>query len=132
MFLTSECQPAKLPRMHDGGIGALYQEIGRAIYRLRNQRSPRMSQKALADTVGVSRASIANIERGHHRVQLHVLYDIATALEAELHDLLPHAERGQTTNLPEDVSRKLSPKERTAVDRLLRSGTKRETSDEKS
>jgi transcriptional regulator with XRE-family HTH domain len=118
--------------MYDGGVSALYQEIGRAIYQLRNQRSPRMSQKALADTVGVSRASIANIERGHHRVQLHVLYDIATALDVEPHDLLPHSERGQSTNLPDDVSKELSPKERAAVDRLLRSGKKRETSDEKS
>src|SRR5438876_310531 len=105
--------------MRSNGADALYHEIGRAIFQLRSRRNPKMSQKTLAEVVGVSRASIANIERGHHRVQLHLLYDIATALDSEPHDLLPHSDRGQTTNLPLDVSKKLTPKERAAVGRLL-------------
>jgi transcriptional regulator with XRE-family HTH domain len=89
-----------------------------------------MSQQTLAEAVGISRASIANIERGHHRVQLHVLYDIAMALEVELHDLLPHPDH-QVVQLPEDVKKELNPRERAAVDRLIRSGTTGVTGNEK-
>lgn len=113
-------------------MDALYREIGGAIHQLRNRRNPKMSQQMLAETVGVSRASIANIERGHHRVQLHVLYDIATALDVEPHDLMPHPDRqDRPTHLPEDVKKELNPRERAAVDRLLRSGPTRETTNEK-
>ena len=123
----------KLAAMNGDGVDALYREIGRAINQLRLQRRPKMSQKTLAESVGVSRASIANIERGHHRVQLHVLYDIATALDVEPHDLLPHADRmDDVSRLPEDVRKELTPRERTAVDRLLQFGLKKETTDETS
>lgn len=38
------------------------------------------TQEALADTVGHSRASIANMEAGRHRFLLHVVEDLADAL----------------------------------------------------
>ena len=112
-------------------VDTLYRDVGRAIGLLRNRRKPKMSQKELAEAIGISRASVANIERGHHRIQLHILYDIATALEVEPHDLLPHPEQ-QATRLPEDVQRELSPRERVAVDRLIRSGLTGASPDEKS
>lgn len=120
--------------MQDPSIDTLYREIGRVIYQLRgNQRNPKMSQKALAEAVGISRASIANIERGHHRVQLHVLYDIATVLDVEPHDLMPHLDRqDRATHLPEDIKKELNPRERAAVDRLLRPSQRGEVKDEKS
>src|SRR6185436_8629195 len=94
----------------------LYRDIGKAICQLRSKHNPKMTQQTLAEAVGVSRASIANIERGHHRVQLHVLYDIATALDAEPHDLLPHPDRqDQVTRLPDDLKKELNPRERAAV-----------------
>ena|SRR5437870_306387 len=99
---------------------ALYRDIGRAVHRLRDQRKPKMSQQALADAIGLSRASVANIERGHHRIQIHVLYDIAAALDLEPHDLLPHPGRKQPERrLPEDITKALSPKEQVAVGRFL-------------
>jgi transcriptional regulator with XRE-family HTH domain len=105
------------------GADGLYLEIGRVIKQFRLRRAPKMSQQGLADAVGMSRASIANIERGLHRVQLHVLYDIATALDVEPHDLLPHQDQQQqSTRVPKDVREDLSAKEQAAVDRLLRSG----------
>src|SRR6266571_3534553 len=108
--------------MERDGADALYREIGEAVRTLRMRRLPKMGQQALASAVGVSRASIANIERGHHRVQLHVLYDIATTLEVEPHELMPHPERqGHDTQLPEDVTKELNPRERAAVHRLIRS-----------
>src|SRR5437867_11839618 len=102
-------------------IYALYREIGRAIRKLRMKRNPCMSQQSLAEEVRISRASVTNIERGHHRIQLHVLYEIAAVLEVEPHDLLPHQDRSQTErHLPADVTKELNPKERVAVGRLLR------------
>jgi len=92
-----------------------------------------MGQQALASAVGVSRASIANIERGHHRVQLHVLYNIAMVLDVEPHDLMPHADRQvKKTRLPQDLTKELSAREVAAVDRLIRSGSKGVPSNEKS
>jgi putative transcriptional regulator len=113
------------------GADTLYSEIGRGIRQLRLRRSPRMSQQQLADSVGLSRASIANIERGLHRIQLHVLYDIATALDAEPHDLIPHLDHlSNVTLVPDDVRNDLSPKERAAVDRMLRDGQRTLKTDE--
>ena|SRR5436309_7667678 len=103
---------------------AIYKTTGEAISKLRGKRKPKMTQQQLALATGVSRASIANIEQGRHRVQLHVLYEIAAALEVDPHDLLPHlrvTRPGQA--LPEDISNKLkSPKEALAVSRLLEGG----------
>lgn len=80
-----------------------------------------MSQQALAEAVGISRASIANIERGLHRVQIHILYEIAAALDVAPHDLLPHPNRSQAeSRIPADIAKELDLKERIGVDRLLR------------
>ena len=78
-----------------------------------------MTQEALAASSHLSRASIANIERGHHRIQLHILYEIAASLEVEPHDLLPHPAKARPS-LPEDVKRQLkTTKEVQAVSRLV-------------
>lgn len=110
--------------MQSAKPSAIYKNVGQAISRLRKKRKPKMSQQLLAAAVGVSRASIANIEQGRHRIQLHVLYDIAAALDFEPHDLLPHLQGGRPTQaLPEDISNKLrSPKEASAVSRLIAGG----------
>ena len=100
----------------------LYAAAGQAIALLRKKR--KWSQQKLALAASLSRASIANIERGHHRIQLHVLYDIASALDVDPHDLLPPP--GKVTierPLPEDLENKLkTSKEAAAVRRLLEKG----------
>ena len=51
-----------------------------------------MTQSALATTVGMSRASVANIEGGRQGVLLHQLYRFADALHlSEAAELLPAA-----------------------------------------
>jgi len=106
--------------MRGSSAAVLYQQIGKAIQALRKQHKPKMSQQVLAEAIGVSRASIANIERGYHHVQIHVLYDLSVALEVEPHDLLPHPNNNTVeSNLPADVTKELNPKERVAVGRLL-------------
>lgn len=66
----------------------IYALLGRAIAERRAKS--RLTQKQLAEMVGVSRASIANAERGKQTISVHNLYAIAAALEVQsLADLLP-------------------------------------------
>lgn len=65
-----------------------------------------IKQEDLADQVHLSRASIVNIEKGRHRAQLHVLYDLASALKCQVSDLLPHVEELQS-HLTQDMSKQL-------------------------
>ncbi|MCC6350262.1 MAG: helix-turn-helix transcriptional regulator [Candidatus Eisenbacteria bacterium] len=98
---------------------ALYRQIGDRIAAKRRERRPLMSQQGLATAAGVSRATIVNIERGRHRVQLHVLYDIARALGAGVQDLLPRLSASAPPPLPQDILTKLKPDEVASVGRLL-------------
>ena len=42
-----------------------------------------MSQAKLAEQVGITRASVVNIERGRQRPPVHLMWQIATALNVE-------------------------------------------------
>ncbi|HWQ86878.1 helix-turn-helix transcriptional regulator [Brevundimonas sp.] len=65
-----------------------YSAFGEAIALRREQL--KMTQAELSRRVGLSRASIANIERGRQNVLLHHACDIATALGlSQVTDLLP-------------------------------------------
>ena len=57
----------------------LYTEVGNNIRRYR--RAMPRTQQQVAAQVGLSRASLANIESGHQWVRLHHLYAIAEALD---------------------------------------------------
>ncbi len=49
-----------------------------------------MTQKTLADEIGMSRASVANIEAGRQRIVLHQAIEIAQALDLpSVAELLP-------------------------------------------
>lgn len=65
----------------------IYQEIGLAIKARRKQLD--MTQEHLAVLIGMSRASLANIETGRQTVLIHHLYKIAEQLELDITDLLP-------------------------------------------
>lgn len=69
----------------------LYLELGIRVRRIREARGIR--QEDLASKIGVSRSSIANIERGQQFAPVHVLLGLAEALDVEMKELLPtHAE----------------------------------------
>ncbi len=59
----------------------IYREVGRHIRHFR-AGAPR-TQAQLAAEIGISRASLANIEAGRQQVLLHHLYAIATALDLD-------------------------------------------------
>lgn len=65
----------------------VYQQIGGIIRALRRRADK--AQGTLASQLGISRATLANIETGRQRILVHQLYAIAQALEVSLSDLLP-------------------------------------------
>ena len=66
----------------------IYREVGRSIRRYREEA--RRTQEQMAAEIGISRASLANIEVGRQKVRLHHLYAIARALGLDAPaDLLP-------------------------------------------
>lgn len=73
--------------------GPLYKNIGKVIRAHRRGRDDSMSQDVLAKRMGISRATLANIETGRQRIYVHQLYAIANILEIKLQDLLPKIEK---------------------------------------
>jgi len=95
---------------------SIYLEIGERI-RVR-RKANRLRQHELADRVGISRASLANMEVGRQKVLVHQLCAIAIALGLSPADLIPAPPthlRADDLPLPAD----LKPKEREQIARLL-------------
>src|SRR6266404_2460079 len=70
----------------------LYAAFGEAVAKRRKRLE--MTQAELAAKVGMSRASLANIERGRQNVLLHHAYSLASALDfVSVADLLPSMQR---------------------------------------
>jgi transcriptional regulator with XRE-family HTH domain len=68
----------------------LYAEVGR---RLRQARVTKgLSQERLAQQLGISRASVVNIEAGRQRAPLHLLWQLSEALGTDLSLLIPRRE----------------------------------------
>lgn len=66
----------------------IYKAFGRSVAARRRELD--LTQAKLAARVGMSRASIANIESGRQNVLLHHVYSLASALAvAKLADILP-------------------------------------------
>jgi transcriptional regulator with XRE-family HTH domain len=70
----------------------LYRELGRRIRQARERNGERLSQDALAKRLGISRASVVNIEAGRQRAPLHLLWQIAELLGTDLTQLIPRSE----------------------------------------
>ena len=70
-------------------VPGLYTAVGRKIRTARDRSTPRLSQDNLAKRLGISRASIVNIEAGRQHAPLDLLWKIAQILELELTMLIP-------------------------------------------
>ena len=104
------------------GPRGTYRELGQAIRRYRAGAGK--TQVQLAAEIGISRASLANMEAGRQQVLVHYLYAIAEALDLDSPTtLLPapqasilHDVESSTLPLPEQG---LSEKQRQEVLRLM-------------
>ncbi|UPK19843.1 helix-turn-helix transcriptional regulator [Bradyrhizobium sp. 131] len=66
----------------------LYRIIGATLAAKR--KALRLKQSEVADQIGLTRASLANIERGRQKIMLHQIYRLASALKVEsIIDLVP-------------------------------------------
>jgi len=97
----------------------IYKAIGATIRARR--RNFRLTQDKLAPRLGMSRASLANIETGRQTVLVHQLYRFAEVLEMSPADLLPAPaarallDGAAELPLPDD----LKPQQRQQIARLL-------------
>lgn len=62
--------------------GMFYEALGKKIRQARDERN--ISQAEMARTIGLSRTSITNIEKGRQPIQVHVLVKIAETLGVNL------------------------------------------------
>lgn len=97
---------------------ALYRHLGRAVAARRNELT--LSQDQVAAKLGLSRASIANLENGRQRIMVHQLFRLVDALNLKsILDLVP-ATWTFEAELPE-INIQLSPKEHSTVHSMLTS-----------
>lgn len=83
----------------------IYRLLGRNIAAQRAAR--KLTQAQVAERLGLTRASLANIETGRQRAMLHHIYEIVDALELEsILDLIPgqRPKSWQTTRRSEQSS----------------------------
>jgi len=67
--------------------GLLYVLIGQKIRQTREAKG--LSQQKVANRLGLSRASVVNIEAGRQKTPVHVLWEIALILDTEIQIFLP-------------------------------------------
>lgn len=93
-----------------------YRDVGSRIKALREAKN--FSQRAIAESVGLSRTSLTNIERGRQKLLLHTFSDIAAALGVTPVELFPKA-RGNAEIIPISLPKDLPPEQREFVQRTL-------------
>lgn len=94
----------------------LYREIGRRLRVRRKQLD--QTQAQVANKLGISRASLANIETGRQSLLVHQLYALAGVLDWPLEQLLPLPLPPKAQNLPFSGS-DLTPEQKNQIARLL-------------
>jgi len=99
----------------DDAAKRFYRQFGDALAQVRKVR--KVTQEALADTIGLSRTSITNIEKGRQPVQLHVVVKLADVLGVRIDQLLPQSE--SAVGAVGERLQQLEPKQREWVERVI-------------
>ncbi|MEV6525924.1 helix-turn-helix transcriptional regulator [Longispora sp. NPDC051575] len=86
-------------------VNALYGHIGRKVREARKRA--RLTQDDLAQAVGMTRSSIANLEAGRQRIPVHLLVLIGELLNMRASDLLPNGPTFNGMLLMTDVTEHL-------------------------
>lgn len=101
----------------------LYRRLGQVIADRRNELG--LTQSAVADRLGLSRASLANLEGGRQRIMVHQLFALVSALDLEtVLDLVPEFWVPPSEPFPDikiSGSINLSPEQQLSVESFLES-----------
>lgn len=104
----------------------IYPEIGELVRRRRKKLG--MTQAEVSPRLGISRASLANIETGRQKVLVHQLYALAAALELVPNDLLPKP-RSESKPLELPLPDDLNKKQRDQINQLFMGTSSKDTLD---
>lgn len=97
----------------------LYRRLGRAVADRR--RALGFTQRIVAEKIGLSRASLANLETGRQRIMVHHLYALTNVLQlTSILDLVPGSWNPPGPTLDIEVrGTDLSPQQRSSIELLL-------------
>jgi transcriptional regulator with XRE-family HTH domain len=104
----------------------LYRRLGRLVAKRRDELD--LTQGEVAEKIGLSRASLANLENGRQRIMVHQLFALVNALKLEsILDLVP-ATWEPAEPLPEIkvAGASLTPEQQSGVERLIASAVAEE------
>jgi len=85
-------------------VARLYEVLGQRVRQARERQQ--LKQEDLATRVGMSRATITQVENGQQKVHLQSLYLIAAALGAAIADILPTV--GELSSPDRDILARVS------------------------
>lgn len=100
---------------------ALYREIGERIREVRQEAG--LTQAKLADCVDLTRTSIANIELGRQKIQVHTLVAIAEALRLKPGSLLQRSDETKADPVDATVPDEFKGEDRQWIKAVLRRKT---------
>ena len=109
------------PAVHPVSNMELYRRLGRTVADRRRELG--LTQSTVAEKLGLSRASLANLESGRQRIMVHQLFALVNALRLKsVLDLVPEAWTPPEPMPDIKVSGStLSPQQQSAVETLLAS-----------
>src|ERR1043165_8157209 len=105
-----------------------YKDVG-ALVREARKKAKGISQESLANSVGLTRTSLTNIEKGRQKLLLHTFIEIAASVGANPADLLPKRSN-VLDGLKVDLT-SLPSEERGFIERAAGAGTTYATHQEK-
>jgi transcriptional regulator with XRE-family HTH domain len=95
-----------VPDVEDAGIEDFYAHVGEKLRSVRTAAA--ISQDVLAQRVGLTRPSIANMEAGRQRVALHLFVAICQTLDIDVCELLPVKPKSHPSPISTDIEEELA------------------------